>query len=399
MRWVIAVKTMMIEPVGVAGNAWYMRNLVDGLSKIGIEVTLLTSKPNEYDGQVNFTVKDPLVQMTTPWYIKIRPIWAIDRLTRTIFNSLKTKSEIIKMNPEVVHYHFVIPIVDGFTIPKTAQRVASVITVHNVIPHRPGIEFNYDATFKIYSSVQRLLVHSRRNKTELLEQFPLLDEAKIAIVPHGVEVPKKMYPKSEARTKLGLPLQNIIILFFGIIRQNKGLETLLKSIAILNSKDPNLPITIVIAGTMPLNENFSKYEELIEQSGIFSKVITRIGFVTEEDIPVYFCACDILALPYTKNFKAQSGVLFQAYSYNLPAVVSDAGALGETVIEDGTGIVAQNNEVDSFADALEVLIRNDELRNQYQERIVNMREKYSWGKIAMQVMEVYTAAKNALLGK
>ena len=72
-------------------------------------------------------------------------------------------------------------------------------------------------------------------------------------------------------------------------------------------------------------------------SGVGERIIRKIEYVPDEDTEIYFKAADVLILPYTHVF--QSGVLFLAYSFGLPAIAADVGSLREEIIEGETGLV------------------------------------------------------------
>ncbi len=122
-----------------------------------------------------------------------------------------------------------------------------------------------------------------------------------------------------------------MILLFGALRGNKGVDVLLDAAVMLERR---LEAEIVIAG---------HGSSLIEASTLgrastLANVRVELGFVSQQRKRELFSDASCVVLPYTE-FHSQSGVLADAYSYRVPLVVTDVGAMGPTVREDGTGVV------------------------------------------------------------
>ena len=181
------------------------------------------------------------------------------------------------------------------------------------------------------------------------------------------------YTKSSAKSELKLTGKKVI-LFFGYIKQYKGLELLIRSLPDIVNKIENAHLLIV----GEVYGDAKKYQDAIYETGIEERITFIDRFVKDEEIELFFKAADVLALPYIQA--TQSGVVQIAYDMELGAVATPVGSLAELVLDNKTGIMAKNVSKEAFADAIvqyfkldqEELIRNIKAEN----------KKYSWEALA-----------------
>jgi glycosyltransferase involved in cell wall biosynthesis len=188
----------------------------------------------------------------------------------------------------------------------------------------------------------------------------------------------------DARKKLNLPSDCQIILFFGGIRPNKGLDILLKALEIVKSR--NQQVLLVIAGGLLGRFNFELYSDIIKKADLSNYVQTFIQFIPEEEVDYFFAASDLVVLPYLK-FEAQSGVLLRAYAHKKPVVASDVGAMGELISSDEVGLVVEPGDAEPLAGAIISVLGNlDKFQSRYSPEL---EEKYSWEHITKLTMRSY----------
>ncbi|MGB9825327.1 MAG: glycosyltransferase, partial [Desulfofundulus sp.] len=112
-------------------------------------------------------------------------------------------------------------------------------------------------------------------------------------------------------------------------------------------------------------------------------------FIPEQEVPYYFRASDLVVLPYTL-FHSQSGVLMQAYKYGVPVVVTNVGALGETVRADDTGVVIDSLDPSAFARKLTEVLAMPQLLARYSANaLAKVEGPYNWANVARQTIKVY----------
>jgi len=145
-----------------------------------------------------------------------------------------------------------------------------------------------------------------------------------------------------------LGLKKNVILFFGYIREYKGLMTLLDAMPEILKRIGN-DTTLLIVGEF--YDKREKYDAKIHALGISDHVKVVSEFVPNEAVGRYFSVSDVVAMPYHSG--TQSGILSIAYSFRKPVVITNVGGIAETVIEGETGFIVEPRNPMALADAIE----------------------------------------------
>lgn len=190
-------------------------------------------------------------------------------------------------------------------------------------------------------------------------------------------------PRVEACASLGLDPQLRYALFFGLIRDYKGLDMLLDAWALLRRREAVEGRKLVVAGEFYASRD--KYMEQIRRNGLGAEVILHDGFIPDAQVGAFFSASDLLVLPYRSA--TQSGVTQIAYRFDLPMVVTDVGGLPEIVPDGRVGFVVKPDTV-SIADAIE-RIWQPELLAHFRASIQSEKKRFSWEEMCARIMEVY----------
>jgi glycosyltransferase involved in cell wall biosynthesis len=240
--------------------------------------------------------------------------------------------------------------------------------IHNMIPHEPTI---LDKLFpKYFVKSMDGFVAMAESVVADIKLFDA-DEKPKAVSPHPIyDHYGDIIAKQEAAIKLGLNDQNPYILFFGFIRQYKGLDLLLEALS--DERLRSLPVKLIVAGEF--YENPQYYLELIVRLKLENKVVLRTGFIPDNEVRNYFSVSDLVAQPY--RTATQSGVSQIAYHFEKPMLVTDVGGLAEIVPHGKVGYVVNVNPTD-IADALVDFFTN----NRSEEMIKNIKvekQKYAW---------------------
>lgn len=332
------------------GFSSYSHKLANAMINIGdnIELHYLTPTDNKYldkiDGKV---VVKPELSPYPVIYKKNSFKWFIDRMRITLNNISLREEYVSKYNPDAIVIQNTMPVVDQYFIGRLKKSTKIVITVHDVIPPIVSKNWSIKSLSRIYNIADTLIVHTDENKKQLIEEFRI-DESKIQVIHHGVEIKYDKVDKKETLKKLGIDNDMPVILFYGLIREQKGLDNLIQS---LNNQKCNL----IIAGALPTGESFEKYEQLLSNANIHD--IRMIEYISEEVTNELFQISDIVALPY-KYFYSQSGVFMQAIQYHVPIVASDVSGFKSYIDKYKIGYICKPNDVLSLRKALEVLIED-----------------------------------------
>jgi glycosyltransferase involved in cell wall biosynthesis len=260
----------------------------------------------------------------------------------------------------------------------------SIISIaDNVIPHehRPG-----DRTFTRYfiNSCDAFITLSEKVMNDL-RYFEKLKPMKV--VQHPLyDTFGDIVSKQEARNFLQLKMEDKIILFFGFIRNYKGLDLLLKAMSYQTIKDAN--IKLLIAGEF--YEDEKKYRKIIEELEISNSVILKTKFIEDADVKYYLCSADCVIQPYRNA--TQSGVTPLAYHFEKPMIVTNVGGLPSLVPHEKVGLICEPN-AESIAAAI---IRFYQLGEEYFiHHLRTEKEKYSWSNLTRVVKELAVKTKEA----
>jgi glycosyltransferase involved in cell wall biosynthesis len=269
----------------------------------------------------------------------------------------------------------------------------TLLTVHNVNTRERDSRDSWlnRLTLKIqYQLVDHLFVHTERMKRELNEQFDVCG-AKISVIPFGINnsVPQTDLGLEGARHQLGIPAEDRTILFFGNIAPYKGLEYLIDAFRQIMAVGGQY--RLIIAGNPKNCESYwSAIRNSLDCHVNRDRIFRKIEFVPDAETEVYFKAADVLVLPYRHIF--QSGVLSLGYSFGLPAIATDVGALREDIIEGKTGFVCRPEDSDDLARVIEKYFSSDlyrELSSHRQEIREYARRRYSWDVVGQLTVDVY----------
>lgn len=253
-----------------------------------------------------------------------------------------------------------------------------VAVVHNAVPHETRIG---DIPFTRYftGGVDGFVALTRSVADDLRGFAP---NKPIAVSPHPVydHYGDPEPTTAPARRRLFLDLEPKYLLFFGLIREYKGLDLLLRALA--DERLRTLDVRLVVAGEFYGDR--APYDALITELRLEDRVTIRPDFIPDEQVADYFNAADLLVQPY--KTATQSGVTQIAYHFELPMVVTDVGGLAEMVPDGRSGYVAAP-EPEAIASAIErffVATNREKMR----ETLLEERRKYAWSTFAARVLGV-----------
>ena len=289
-------------------------------------------------------------------------------------NWIITGNRIRKWKPDLVVVRYWLPFMGPalgtlLKIVRKHRQCRVICIADNVIPHekRPG-----DSAFTKYflkscdgfvTMSEKVLADLRKfesSKPAQLVQHPLYDNFGAAI------------SKEKARQLLALDPQQKIILFFGFIRQYKGLDLLLKAMADERIKDAG--IRLLVAGEF--YEDDKPYHELIRSLELEDAVILRTQFIPDSEVRNYLCAADAVVQPYKSA--TQSGVTPLAYHFEKPMIVTNVGGLPALVPDNKVGLVCEP-EPASIATAILLFYQLGE--NYFIPHLRTEKQKYSWSNL------------------
>jgi glycosyltransferase involved in cell wall biosynthesis len=376
-----------------AGDFSYLFGLVNGLMKAG-NVSLDIIDADQSIEPFKLYDKVKVYNFILPYKKTINPVY---RIYRVLSPYLKNINYARKTDSRLFHIQWFnrISWIDKLFLVHIYKffNKKVIYTAHNVNTLARNGKDNFWNRFTLkyfYRSVDHIIVHTKKSKKELMNDFRVKEE-KISVIKFGLNIftPQKGISKSVALKKLNLPPDKKIILFFGAINVYKGLENLIYAFQLLldSKKDYHL----VIAGESRDNKYFSEIRSLINEKIPPEFVSVFFEYIPDEDIELFFNAADCLVLPYKSI--SQSGVHFLSYSFGLPVIATDVGSFKEEdIIENKTGFVCKPDDPEDLAEAI-IRYFDSELYTKLDQRRAEIKEwasqNYSWDSIGKQTLELY----------
>jgi glycosyltransferase involved in cell wall biosynthesis len=176
------------------------------------------------------------------------------------------------------------------------------------------------------------------------------------------------------------------LLFFGLIREYKGLDLLLKAMG--DERIDNYPVKLIVAGEF--YEKKEPYLQLIDDYKINDKVIICDKYIPDEEVKNFFNLADMVVQPYRSA--TQSGVTQVAYHFEKPMLVTDVGGLREIVPNGKVGYVVEPQPA-KIADAICDFYDNNR-KETFEENIIEEKKKYEWSKMTATIMKLYNDTLN-----
>ena len=287
------------------------------------------------------------------------------------FSWRKTAYKIIDIEPDLVLFRFWLPFfAPAFSgVAKKIRKYsdATIMAIcDNIIPHEERL-LDTRLTKRFFGFIDSFIVLSKKVENELLSFVP---EAKYKYSPHPIySIFNNTLSKEQAKAELKLATKKVL-LFFGLIREYKGLDILINAMEKIKTELEDY--TLLIVGECYENEN--KYTDLIKKAGITDNVKCHYSFIPDNEVGKYFSAADVVVLPY--KTASQSGIVQIAYHFDTPVIVSNVGGLPEIVDEGKTGYCVEPNS-NAFAKAIKAFYENDNI-SEMNSNISEYKSQFSW---------------------
>lgn len=297
------------------------------------------------------------------------------------FNWIKVGCELKKKKPDLIVVAFWLPFMAPCqgTIARIARhnshtRITGLI--HNMIPHehRPGDRLfaryfakSVDGYVAMSDAVLSDIEQFDQNRPRVFCRHPLYDNF------------GKAATREESLQFLGLDPQYRYMLFFGLIRDYKGLDLLLKAYADKRLRQEN--VRLIVAGEF--YSGSEKYFEMEKELGLEGLIIWKSDFVPNSEVRYCFGAADMIVQPYKSA--TQSGVAQIAYHFEKPMLVTDVGGLAE-IVPDGVAGYVVEPDATQIADRLVDFFKEDK-KDQFTEGLRQEKKKYSWTNMARSVIK------------
>jgi glycosyltransferase involved in cell wall biosynthesis len=394
-------KVLMVESIGDGGIAHYAYCLINKLSEKGTGVFLFTAKRYELDGlPIRFNLCKKMFRLAASLIKRVpsldketgfAPI--IRRAVKAIEYPLNTLEAVWfarKKNIGIVHLQSVNLIELVMVIAFRMDRRRVIYTIHNVMPRHQRLRFYHRVLYRVlYSLCDELIIHSAKGSEQIVKLYRV-DKRKVHVIPHGdykLFVPQEKVCREKAKEGLGIERECKTILFFGAIRENKGLDDVLMALPIIKEHLRNVKLLIVGEPW----ESFEKYRRIIRENRLGENVFEKLNYVPNEEIPAYFFAADMVVLPYKEV--TQSGILQVAYAFQKPVVATDLCGFMETIEDGANGYLVPAGDIKALAEKCCLVLADETVMERMGKYSGFLCDKsFSWDSIAERtILEVYAS--------
>jgi glycosyltransferase involved in cell wall biosynthesis len=264
----------------------------------------------------------------------------------------------------------------GYVARRLKKKGCKVVSIlDNVVPHEPHF---FDRPFTRYflSGQSGCVVMCDEVAKDLLA---IRSDLPYTILPHPLytHFGEKM-DRAEAERALGIRSGKKNLLFFGLIRQYKGLDILLEAFRQLGDD-----YQLIVAGE-PYG-SFEPYRKIIDSLPGKDRITLITEYIPDNEVSKYFSAADVTVLPYRSA--TQSGISSISYHFEVPMIVTAVGGLTETVGGRGTGLVAAEATPESVLHEIRRYFGEEEVREQCIRNIRREKERLSWSKFCSDLVE------------
>jgi len=327
-------------------NHEYIRKLRSNLLKIGVEVGLL--KPFHYSSFSN--------------------------IAKILYYRMR--------HYRIVHVHWLYIFPVGFAMKMfyyfcRSLGIKIIWEMHNILPHHYKESDRRNSRW-LYEKSDAIIFHSEKDIERAKELLGTNVCKPFVAIPHGSfnGSYENRVSKDEARAILNLSQDSKVILCFGFIRENRGYEYLIEATKEMTG------VEVVIAGKVDNQETYRQILQFEKKSPNL-RVIAK--WIADDEIQVYFNACDIVVLPYTSI--TTSGVIPLAYAFSKPVITTKIGGI-EDVVNRNTGILVPPCDVNSLKTAIHDLLGMDyeamgRFACEYSQR------SFNWEPIAKEIKKLY----------
>lgn len=379
----ISMRIVILGPANPyrGGIAALNERLAVELKKEGHEIIIFNFKL-QYPGFL-FPGKTQYTDDPAPIALKIiRKVNSVNPI-----NWLQVGWELKRLSPDLIVVRYWLPFMGPAlgTICRLARRnkhTKVICIADNIIPHekRPG-----DRLFTNYfvKGVDGFIAMSKEvfRDIDIFVRKPVKRFAAHPVYDHYGEI----IPRQEALHKLNLSPDYRYLLFFGFIREYKGLDLLLE--AMNDNRLREKPVKLIIAGEYYGNQDY--YNDLINRFGLQDQLVLHTDYIPSDEINNYFCAADLIVQPYKSA--TQSGVTQIGYHFDKAMLVTDVGGLSEIIADRKSGYVVPPKG-SAIADAI-VDFYKSEREEDFVRETKLLKQNFSWSNLTTKIFEIYNEVK------
>ena len=219
------------------------------------------------------------------------------------------------------------------------------------------------------------------------------DQEKISIIPPGVDLQRfqPIDPKT-AKRRVGIDCGDTNILFVGRIEPLKGIDTLLRAMALIQKRCPHAVenTCVAIIGGDPwsdnLDEEMARLQSLREELNIHD-LVTFLGSKDQEILPNYYAAAEMVVMP--SHYESFGMVALEAMAMGTPVIASEVGGLAYLVQDGVNGFHIPSRDPEALAERMYALLNDENCRKMLGRQARQYAQKYDWSIITERMVGLY----------
>lgn len=306
--------------------------------------------------------------------------------TANPFNWGKCAREILAGKPDLVIFQWWHPYFAPCyrSLLRKLKGVKTLFICHNVFPHE-RFPLDRALTKMVLKRGDFFITHS---KTDAADLRSIRKDAAICEAVHPTYDAFQFHnlTQKQARQKLGLGEQGQVLLFFGFVREYKGLKHLIAALPEITQRLPGAHLLIV----GDFGKDKQEYLDLIAQNKVEQFLSIYDGYIPDQEVEQYFAASDLVVLPYESA--TQSGIVQIAYGFERPVVATNVGGLPDVVLHEKTGYLVPPKDSKALADAV-VRFFEEQKAADFAQNIRKEAARYSWDRMRENICSLWEQQK------
>ncbi len=381
----------------------YVRELTRYLGRLGVRVDVFTRSQDEHVpavshdlGYFNRVVHIPA---GPEYFLPNAQIWEFtDRFAEKVIDFANKKG----ITYDLIHAHYWMSGKAGGML-KTAWGVPMLQMFHTLglmkqeiarTPEEFEGDYRIHGEYDVLANADRIIAATEAERQQL-ETLYGLDTGKVTIIPPGVDT-SHFYPipQDEAKEAIGIPVQDRMALFVGRIEPLKGLDTLIRAMAIVKETCESFrcPHYLVIIGGDPqedpdqMSAEMERLQNLCQTLGL-DEIILFLGKRGQATLPYYYAAAEVVVMP--SHYESFGMVALEAMACGTPVIASRVGGLAHLIQDGETGYFVPAQDAPALAEKLRLVFVDNALRAQLGNQAAQYAQQFCWESIAAQILDVY----------
>lgn len=255
-----------------------------------------------------------------------------------------------------------------------------------------------DSESAILEFADRIIVSTPAEEAQLKWLYGA-DTDKVVILPPGVDLDRfHPIPKGQAKDQLGIPRQDKNILFAGRIEPLKGIDTLLRAIALIQQRRPAAieNVCVAIIGGDPWSDDpddeMARLQQLRKDLDIHD-FVTFLGSKDQEILPYYYAAAEMVVMP--SHYESFGLVALEAMAMGTPVIASEVGGLAFLVRDGETGFHVPSRDPEALAERIYRLLIDENCGRDLGQNARAYAQQFAWPLITNRLLRLYENAWTA----